>query len=72
MKVIAISAGYRGKLREPGDTFDVPSGSKATWYVPAPADPETPGKNSGGRPAARTNGGRAGATAGAAGSDDLV
>ncbi len=35
MKVIAIKKGYFGKLREPGDVFDVPDKSKASWFEPA-------------------------------------
>ena len=34
MKVIATKHGYFGRLREPGDTFDVPNGEKATWFEP--------------------------------------
>ncbi|MBN9642936.1 MAG: hypothetical protein J0I68_30705 [Achromobacter sp.] len=38
MRVIAIAQGYGGKdkhaLREPGDQFEVPDGSKASWYEP--------------------------------------
>lgn len=34
MEVIATKMGYHGKLRDPGDTFDVPEGSKATWFKP--------------------------------------
>ena len=34
MKVIALKQGYFGKLREPGDKFDVPDGSKASWFEP--------------------------------------
>lgn len=34
MKVIALKEGYFGKLRMPGDEFDVPEGSKASWFVP--------------------------------------
>lgn len=37
MKVIASKQGYFGKLREPGDTFDVPDGSKASWFAPVDA-----------------------------------
>lgn len=37
MKVTATARGYFGKLREPGDTFDVPSGSKGNWFVPVKA-----------------------------------
>lgn len=35
MKVIAITPGYLGKLRQPGDEFDVPEGYAASWFVPA-------------------------------------
>lgn len=34
MEVIATKTGYHGKLRAPGDRFDVPAGSKASWFVP--------------------------------------
>ena len=34
MKVIATKPGYHGKLREPGDIFDVADGSKASWFEP--------------------------------------
>lgn len=34
MKVIALKEGYFGKLRMPGDEFDAPEGSKASWFVP--------------------------------------
>jgi hypothetical protein len=34
MKVEAIKKGYHGKLREPGEIFEVPSDSKATWFTP--------------------------------------
>lgn len=53
MQVIAIKQGYHGKLRQPDDKFDVPEGSKATWFVPveqkaegkkqAAAKPKEPG-----------------------------
>ena len=39
MKVIAIKAGYFGKLRAPGDEFDVPTGIKGSWFVPAEVKP---------------------------------
>lgn len=35
MKVIAIKAGYHGKLREPGEEFEVEDGLKASWFVAA-------------------------------------
>ena len=34
MKVIATKFGYFGKLRQPGDEFEVPEGSKASWFQP--------------------------------------
>lgn len=34
MKVIATKQGYFGKLRAPGDEFEVPDGFKATWFQP--------------------------------------
>ena len=34
MKVIATQAGYFGKLRQPGDEFDVPDGTKGSWFEP--------------------------------------
>ncbi len=49
MKVTATKPGYFGKLREVGDTFDVPDGAKASWFkpvvesnVPAKPKPKTP------------------------------
>ncbi|CAB3624678.1 hypothetical protein [Achromobacter pestifer] len=42
MKVIATAVGYAGKdghqLRQPGDVFEVPDGSKATWFNPVDDD----------------------------------
>lgn len=32
MKVKAVKQGYFGKLREAGDVFEVPDGSKASWF----------------------------------------
>ena len=34
MKVIATKQGYFGKLRDVGDEFEVPEGSKASWFQP--------------------------------------
>ena len=34
MKVIATKLGYFGKLRQPGDEFDVPDGTKGSWFQP--------------------------------------
>ena len=38
MKVIATKLGYLGKLRHPGDEFEVPEGAKGSWFKPVPAD----------------------------------
>lgn len=38
MKVIATKPGYFGKLRAVGEEFDVPDGSKATWFEPVKGD----------------------------------
>lgn len=34
MKVIALKWGYFGRLREPGDEFEVPDGTKGSWFQP--------------------------------------
>ena len=34
MEVIATKTGYHGKLRNPGDRFDVPAGETASWFAP--------------------------------------
>lgn len=34
MKVIATKLGYFGKLREPGDEFEVPDGANGSWFQP--------------------------------------
>lgn len=34
MEVIALKKGYFGKLRAPGDRFDVPEGVKGSWFEP--------------------------------------
>jgi hypothetical protein len=34
MEVIAIRRGYHGKLREPGEKFDVPVGTEGSWFEP--------------------------------------
>lgn len=43
MKVIATKAGYFGKLRAPGDEFEVPEGAKASWFAPL-NPPEKPSR----------------------------
>ena len=47
MQVIAIKPGFYGQLRTPGTDsaeFDVPDGSKASWFVPAKQGDEPEGK----------------------------
>lgn len=34
MKVIALKQGYFGKLRQPDDVFEVPDGTKGSWFQP--------------------------------------
>ena len=35
MKVVALKTGFfGGSLREPGAAFEVPDGTKSTWFVP--------------------------------------
>lgn len=34
MKVIALKQGYFGKLRQPDDQFEVPDGTKGSWFQP--------------------------------------
>ena len=40
MKVIASKLGFYGKLRQPGDEFEVQDGAKASWFelVEKPAE----------------------------------
>lgn len=38
MKVVATKQGYFGKLRQPGDEFEVPKGEKASWFSEVKAD----------------------------------
>lgn len=54
MKVIALKAGYFGKLRQPGDVFDVPEGSKASWFEPV--EPKADGKKAAGKPEKQDDG----------------
>ena len=39
MKVVANQRGYLGAIREPGDTFEVPDGTKGSWFDPVPEVP---------------------------------
>ncbi len=34
MRVIATKTGYFGKVREPGDEFEVPAGTSGSWFAP--------------------------------------
>lgn len=56
MKVIATAVGYAGKdghqLRQPGDVFEVPEGSKASWFKPVEDDEQAD------RPRSRKTGGQ--------------
>ncbi len=41
MRVVAIKAGYFGQLREAGEEFEVPDGTKGSWFQPVQAaEPE--------------------------------
>lgn len=51
MRVIVTAPGFWGQLHQPGEEFDVPEGSKATWFKPVKAD-EPEGKPARGRKAA--------------------
>lgn len=42
MEVIATAKGYHGSLREPGESFDVPDGTKGSWFQPAEAPEPKP------------------------------
>lgn len=35
MHVIATAKGFYGSIIEPGQTFEVPDGAKASWFKPA-------------------------------------
>ena len=44
MKVRATAVGYDNiALRQPGDEFDMPDGSKAPWFVEVKDEPKKPG-----------------------------
>lgn len=45
MKVIATKQGYFGKLRAAGDEFEVPEGTKSSWFQPV--EQKASGKASG-------------------------
>ena len=58
MQVIALKPGFYGQLRTPGTDsaeFDVPDGSKASWFVPAKQGDEPEGKPARGRKASQSD-----------------
>jgi hypothetical protein len=57
VKVTALKPGFFGKLRAPGDEFDVPDGTRATWFAPALVVGDVPrGKPPAGKAASRATG----------------
>ena len=40
MLVKATAKGYLGSLREAGDEFEVPDGTKGSWFAPVAVEPE--------------------------------
>ena len=55
MQVIATAKGFFGALIEEGQTFDVPDGSKASWFKPI-------GKGEEGTPATSSKAGKSATT----------
>lgn len=52
MRVIATKPGFFDYLRQEGDEFEVPEGTKGSWFKPVPADePEAKAKPARGRKA---------------------
>lgn len=47
MRVVATAPGYFGALRVEGDEFEVPDGTKGSWFKPVAADVAKPSKGSG-------------------------
>lgn len=39
MKVVVTKLGFMGRLREPGDEFEVPEGVEASWFRPVEQKP---------------------------------
>lgn len=66
MKVIATKLGYFGKLREPGDEFEVPDGTKGSWFQPV--EQKANGKGSWFQPVGQKANGKGGKKP----ADDLV
>lgn len=53
MEVIATKKGYHIGPRKPGDKFEVPEGTKASWFKPTnakPAQQANTGKPQSGKP----------------------
>jgi len=45
MRVTATKEGFDGAvMRRPGEEFDMPDGSKGSWFEPVPAEPVKPKK----------------------------
>jgi hypothetical protein len=44
MKVVALKSGFFGKLRQAGDVFEVPDGTRGSWFRPDPASSPPPPK----------------------------
>lgn len=42
MKAVAVSKGFYGSLREPGDVFEVAEGARASWFAPAGGQAKPP------------------------------
>jgi len=63
MLVKATAKGFFGHFREVGAEFEVPAGSKASWYEPVEGDAAVD------KPAKRGQGGR---TPGAGGDADVI
>ncbi len=53
MRVIATKPGFSDYLRQPGDVFEVPDGSKGSWFKPVEDEPEkiTRGRKASSEPA---------------------
>lgn len=51
MKVIATKQGYIGKLRQPGDEFEVSDGTKGSWFEPVKQKAEDKKAKQGDKPA---------------------
>lgn len=51
MFVTATGVGFDGlAIRQPGETFQMPAGSKGSWFEPHEDEPQEPVKRGPGRP----------------------